>query len=219
MRQSLVVAVIALVLFGVPARSEAGLGDLIWELSGPQMVGAGVTCRLHKGKVEYCEWSAGLGGALRYGKPAPPPPPWFWSLGGAGYVSTGKNSHYEDNLSCPGAEPCVGDEIDYHDFDHWMLSFEPTADYRVASSSSAALFFTAGPTMHTVWNRDAEHFHKWGFKFAPEVRFKNVAFSYNLRFYADGFGADEFGKGVFRGGDRPSEWTHGFGVAFPFKRR
>lgn len=222
MRQSLMAALIVLGLLGSSATSEAGIGDFIWELSGPQMIGAGVTCRFTlKGEFKYCDWSAGIAGRIT---PTAETPFWskdrvFWSLGGAGYFSTGKNSRYKDNLSCPdAATPCVGDEIDYHDFDHWMLSFEPTADYLVVSCGCASFFLTAGPAFHTVLNRDADDFFKVGIKIAPEVRFDNFTVSYNLRFYPDGFTPDQFGKGVFRGGDRPSEWTQGVSVSFPFKR-
>jgi hypothetical protein len=219
MRQAARVGLIALILVGGARTSEAGIGDLIWELSGPQMVGAGVACRFSfKGIFQYCEWAAGVAG-LTFNAAPNENPRWFWTLGGAGYVSTGKNSRYKDNRSCPTAAACAGDEIDYHDFDHRMLSFEPTLDYLVSGGMDAGLFLTAGPTFHAVWNRDAPRFQKTGIKIAPELRFKSVTFSYNLRFYPDGFGPDEFGKGVFAGGDRPSEWTQGFGVSFPFRHR
>ena len=228
MRQSLVVALIALGLFGSPERSEAGLGDLIWELSGPQMFGLGINCRYDfKGNLKYCEWSASVPVSQNMVALGSKIPFWstervFWSWGAGGYVSTGWNDQeYEDDLSClPGDFPCKGKEIDYRAFDHRMLSFEPSMDYHLFDLRKAPVFVSAGGALHSVWNRDAEQFWKAGFKYAVEIRLPKFAVAFNLRHYPDGFGVDEFGKGVFQGGDRPSELTWGVGMSFPlFKGR
>jgi hypothetical protein len=101
-----------------------------------------------------------------------------------------------------------------------MLSFEPTVDYHLFDLLGAPYFIGAGGTVHAVWNRDAEQFWKAGFKFVPlEIQTSKVSVALNLRYYPDGFGVDEFGKGVFRGGDRPSELTWGVGVSFPLFRK
>ena len=229
MRQSLVVGLIALVLAGSARRSEAGIGDFIWELSGPQMIGAGISCRFNfKGVLQYCEFSAGTGLAMDI-RNFEKRQRWFWSVGLAGYVSTGKNNRYDDNLSCPSGEfPCQGKEIDYHDFDHRMFSLEPTIDYLVGKlhvgtrrdgmPREASVFVGAGGALHHVWNRDAGQFWKSGYKIVPvEIRTRKIAVAFNLRYYPDGFGVDQFGKGEPIDGNRPSEWTKGVSVSFPFK--
>ena len=227
-RQSFAVALFALVLVGSSGTAEAGIGDLIWELSGPQMVGVGINCRYDfRGKLKYCEWSPGVAGLQKQfsesvNRADSPESRWLWSWGVAGYVSTGKNNRYDDSRACPPrAFACEGNEIDYRAFDHRMLSFEPTIDYYVGDLRNARIFVSAGETFHVVWNRDAERFTKRGFKLVPiEIQTDRVTVAFNLRYYADGFGVDEFGKGIFRGGNRPSEWTKGVSVSFPlFKKR
>lgn len=236
MRQLLVVALTALVLLGSAGRSEAGLGDLIWEMSGPQMFGVGIACRYKlRGEFgrqfQYCELSVSVPLALATAKEEPPEVArWsvervFWSWGAAGYVSTGWNDpKYEDNFSCPPENtPCEGDKIDYRAFDHRMISFEPTLDYALGDlcDDCRPIFVSTGVTLHSVWNRDADQFWKAGFKVAQvEVPIgKRVKASASVRLYPDGFGADQFGKGSFAGGDRPHEWTWGVGASFPLFRK
>jgi len=228
MKESLVVALTALVLVGSPGRSEAGIGDLIWELSGPQMVGFGINCRYDLKGNWYCEWSASAAATMQIlAVDGSKLPFWskdrvFWSWGAAGYVSTGKNNEYEDDSACPEGEfPCKGKEIEYRAFDHRMISFEPTVDYAVGALHEKPIFVSAGVTIHSVWNRDAKQFWKAGFKIAQvEIPVgKGVSVSGSLRYYWDGFGVDEFGKGVRPAGNRPSEWTWGFGASLPLFRK
>ena len=103
----MVASVFALMLLG-PRVAEAGIGEFIWEMSGPQMVGGGVQCKFHlTGGLDICYVSFPL--------PAPliaadaPKPRFRVSLDGGVYVSTGKNAG----------------GVDYEAWKTWMLAFDP----------------------------------------------------------------------------------------------
>ena len=108
LRRIVVLGLMMFALLGVPRRSEAGLLELIWEMSGPQMLGSGVSC-LYSGRMQLQECRIG-GMFLQplHEQPKNPHGP-FLVLGGSGLVSTSKDS----------------DTQRYGWFDANMVAFEP----------------------------------------------------------------------------------------------
>ena len=82
--------VVAILILSTPRTGSAGIGELIWEMSGPQMVGGGIECKFTiELKLEQCyvdcsNSALGVSGAPRKRV--------RFSLDGGVYVSTGKNS-------------------------------------------------------------------------------------------------------------------------------
>jgi len=191
-----------------PRQAHAGLADIIWEMSGPQMVGLMLRCRVpFGGGATSCSIAAAQqavdGGVKKK---------WVWlSVEGGAYVSTGHNSG----------------GIDYEFGRIGMFTFEPmveflgTGDIGAASMKgdhAGAVYFGIGPMINRfVVKGPAPSFWKHGVKLRPiAIAFSRWALEYNIRIYNDGFTPDEFGFGAPMKINRPFEAVQSISVTVPW---
>ena len=131
--------------------SDAGLLELIWEMSGPQMIGSGFSCLYNFGlQKQECR----LGGVFLKAASDPginPHGP-FLVLGGSGLVSTSKDS----------------DTQEYGWFDANMVAFEPGIVFSKASTSSELrIAHGTGMTWGLLFGDNFRRFDKFGFSIIP----------------------------------------------------
>jgi hypothetical protein len=188
-----------------PRQAHAGLGDIIWEMSGPQLVGAIVRCRMPFG-----------GGAAECGvtaldaKSANVEKVWY-AIEGGGYVSTGHNSR----------------GTNYRFGRIGMFAFEPMLEFRLdgdisqayeRNSGKGAVYVGVGPMVnHFIVKGPTPAFTKYGVKLRPiAIAFSGWALEYNIRVYPDEFTPDLFGFGPPTTGNRPFEAVQSISVSVPW---
>lgn len=201
---------VTVVLLGIllirPGDARAGLMDFIWDMSGPQMVGVVLRCRVPLGggtaQCEFVEKKVGI----QEGQTDVMKGPRVWfNVEGAIYTSTGKNEG----------------TTDFRAFRTHMLGFDPIVEYAWVSNDRVRVFTGAGVTLQFLVGDGFNRFGKAGFKVRPigvELG-DHVELAFNVRLYPDGFGADQFGFGLPPTGDRPFERTFGFTAGYKFKAR
>lgn len=189
-----------------PTHARAGLGDIIWEMSGPQMVGVVVRCR-----VPFDRQSEGPHCIVNIlGLDEESEKVWLAVEGGA-YVSTGKNAG----------------GVDYKFGRIGMFAFEPMLEFRYAGNIAAAydrrerqkvFYGGVGPMINSFIVRGSTPaFAKYGVKLRPiAFAMAGWAVEYNLRLYPDGFTPDQFGFGPPLKFNRPFEAVHSVGVSIPY---
>ena len=200
LRRIVILGLMMFALLGVPRRSDAGLLEFIWEMSGPQMIGSGASCLYTFGlqKVE-CR----LGGVFFRGAGGPDvnihgP---FLVLGGSGLVSTSKDS----------------DTQQYGWFDANMVAFEPgvLVFSKVSPTSDLRIAHGTGVTWGLLFGDKFRRFDKFGYSLVPiEVSYKKFIGALKIRIYPNGFTDDEFGFGPRLDFDRPAETTWGFSCSY-----
>ena len=180
-----------LFVLAAPRPAHADFWDFIFEMSGPQLIGARFDCDWAlDGSVGDCH-AAGF----KVGSQFPTPKPRAWiSVGGGVYTSTGKDTNNE-----------------YDAFSVHMLAFEPTINAFSSTNPRARVYHGAGFTYDFLFGRDFRRFDKAGLKFLPVgVIVGRLDIAYTFRLYPNGFTSDEFGFGPrVEGGDRPREGVHG----------
>src|SRR4051812_16331732 len=111
-----VLAILLLSVVLAPRASEAGLGEVIWGLSGPQLLGVGFGCRFSFADGHrQCQAGSPPTVPLRAAELQPKLKP-FFSLGGSYFRSTGKDS----------------DTATYKLGEVEMLAFEPAVSFSTA---------------------------------------------------------------------------------------
>ena len=184
----------------VPVQARASFLDIIWEMSGPQMVGYGLLlCRVtivgSQTTCQVTEKRLGPGATTIKERRT-----WV-NLEGAVYVSTWKNQG----------------STDYRAGRTFMASFEPALEVASKTSGRVRLFHGAGLTSHFLAGPDFRRFTNAGFKVRP-IAFEfgdHFEVAYNERYYPNGFAAYQFGiEGAVRE-DREFERT--WGVTFTWK--
>jgi hypothetical protein len=192
-----------------PRQARAGLADIIWEMSGPQMVGGIVRCRVpFDGGNVRCQLDLSVA-ALASNRE------WVWlALEGGVYVSTGLNNH----------------GIDYEAGHIGMIAFEPMLEFSYGrgvdmvnanrrGSDVGAVYFGAGPMINHFLVRGSPPFVKYGIKLRPiAITFSGWTISYNLRLYPDGFTPDEFTSLTPAKIGRPFEAVQSVSVSIPWLR-
>jgi hypothetical protein len=178
-------------LLCLPRESAAGLGDIIWGMSGPQMVGVVAHCRVEIGRpITDCH-------ILNRPADGKVEPSRWWSLEGGLYGSTPRNSDDGND--------------EYGWFDVGMLTFEPVYEVRWAPGLSSG----AGVGYNFLFGKDFGSFHKFNLKIRVlAVESPQATLAVNLRYYPEGFTSDEFGFGERQDIDRPAEFNIGFSVGF-----
>ena len=203
-RRLCMVASVFVVMLTLPRIAHAGIGELIWEMSGPQMIGGGLECKFSPttGKLEISY------ATLPVPLLTPEAPRRFRiSLDGGIYTSTGKNA---------------GD-VDYQAFKTWMLAFDPMIE--VVSYDNGVQGKGRRELYHGVMG--VSYNYLFGSGFAP---FTNVALKlrpigygfgrfnveFDLRMYPNGFSAGDFGKVAPEPESNRAETTWGvsMGIAF-----
>ena len=225
-RKFVVMGALFLAMLGTPRTSEAGLFDFIWEMSGPQMIGAGFGCLFTRkeAKREECR----IGGvppgptvtsneARAARKPGEQRNKLFFSLNGGYYLSTGHDSTEKtaDNTE-------VKNGYDWQDVQ--MLAGTAGIAYRSMGHSAESnwrIHHGVGGTYNFLFGRHFQAFDKAGLTFAPiDVAYKRISVGFTARLYPNGFTRDEFGLAPRVTYDRKREWVYGFNVgwALPEKK-
>lgn len=201
-RRLLAIAVFAGLFLSASRPSEASIIDFIWELSGPQLIGLGVSCRWDFNKnVDVCDFAAPSRGDQAKRSRV------FFSTTGTLFVSTSKNSP---------------SRVDYNWGDVYMLAAEPAVAVSSVTQDNVRVYHSVGATYDVLFGKQFDTFDKFGIKITPvEAYFpnKHLSVAATVRLYPNGFSNDEFGIGNPRDYDRPFEAVYGFNVGLWFKGR
>lgn len=201
-RRLIAIAVFAGLLFTSPRATEASMLDFIWELSGPQLIGFGVSCRWDFDKnVDVCDFarSAPRDGAARSRL--------FFSTTGTVFVSTSKNSP---------------SQVDYKWGDVYMIAAEPSVSVATVGRNDLRVYHSVGVSYDLLFGKQFDTFDKFAIKITPvEAYFpnKHLSLAATVRLYPNGFSNDEFGIGTRRDYNRPFEAVYGFNVGYWFGNR
>jgi hypothetical protein len=219
MRQRIGIALLTFLVCLVPQVASAGLGELIWEMSGPQFAGANIRCRTQFNVWKpKCYVSPAVLVAFEGDKRVPRILTWL-SIEGGVYVSTGKNNT-ED-----------GTEFDYRFASVAMFGLEPMVEF-VSPLEKILPFLPDGD----IEKEGLTFYHGVGYMldgfvlnnpgpFAMDgvklrvigVSYRKYEFDFNLRVYRHGSTPDQFGFGPPLGDvDRPSETSLSFGFSVPW---
>lgn len=209
-------AVLALVgLLAFPSRGHANIIDWIWSMSGPQMVSfVTLHCELdfegNRGRYSRDDtkrdnpWTLSecrvydyrfVGNLRKRTRRAS----WL-SIDTAGYTSTSYTSSDSGLLNFGG-------------WDHAMFVVEPIYEVRGITTTNWMLNYgVIGASYQVLGGSDRPTLDKFAVKFRPfAFTYKKINGSFNMRWYPNGFTADEFGVGPrLDNVDRPSEMTWGF---------
>jgi len=199
--------IILATLLAFPGIARASIIDVIWRMSGPQLVGAVLHC-------EYDPQFKGGSGETRnecrildkkFAGTLQDRDMRFWwvSLDTGAYTSTGKDAEGHD----------------YEAFKNNMVAFEPMLELGYKVGTHVRLHHgVAGLSYGVLFGPEFGTFDKAGLKFRPIGVTVNRKFniSYTLRVYPNGFTADQFGFGdpLPEGTNREAEAVHGFSVGF-----
>jgi hypothetical protein len=167
----------ALLAFPKEGKAAAGIIEIIIEMSGPQMLGFLVECRVPlDGTLD--QWT--VVGKKVAGQDAPPPRKLRFALEGGVYVSTGHDV----------------DGLDYEFGKTYMLAFDPMLEIETVTRPRFAMYHgVMGASYNFLFGEGFRKFANVGFKLRPigVVIANRVDLSYNLRLYPNGFTADQFG--------------------------
>lgn len=200
-RRIVLVGTLLAALVGAPRPSDAGLLEIIWEMSGPRMLGLGYGCLFTLGmKTEECRvGSAMLNHRADVTKPKLQP---FIVLGAVLYGSTGHDTPTQS----------------YEWGEVWMLALEPGLAVRT-KDGTVRIHHGAGISYDWVFGREIRGFDKFAFTLTPlDVAYKRVAVGVKLRFYPNGFTDDEFKPVPKVSRNRPAETTLGFTFSVILKK-
>jgi hypothetical protein len=202
----LAIALLALLMF--PKGAQANIFDIIWTMSGPQMIGLTLHCEYdlesNKLKTWECrEFDYRFTGQLRSRRERKT---WV-SFDTTPYFSTG----YDSN-----------EGTDFEWFKTWMVAFEPILEIRSHTSPGGNVMLhhgLVGLSYDILFGSGFDTFDKFGLKFKPigvtiKKRF-NAAFT--MRWYPNGFTGDEFGIGPRQDFNRDGEMLYGFSIGYLFK--
>lgn len=214
---------LAFVLLGMLAwarPAHAGWLDIIWEMTGPRMIGIGAGCEISiaRDPAKGCDFPAK---GLPNGKVKDD---WFWfSTDAFYYFSASHNGFNGGDVGGFAVDPMV--------LFSRIKSPRPNAQGIILPAKAIRVTAGAGFTFQRFWGDDFNSFGNKGFKFRPiGVEFPlglkslraNVA--YNLRYYWDGFESIPAVDGtattpripaVFRKVDKP-ETVHGIAISITF---
>jgi hypothetical protein len=200
-RRLVFVATLLVALFGAPRPSDAGLLEIIWEMSGPRMFGVGYSCLYSlDSKLNLLECRIGSGfAAMKDRRPYRP----FLVVGGSGFFSV----PYKQDTPTP-----------YDWFDANMLAFEPgvaVLSKLEPAEDGLRIGHGVGISYDFLFGNHFEGFDKLGFTFTPvEVSYRRFAIAAKIRAYPNGFTPDEFGFGPRVTGNRKSEVVYGLNVSY-----
>jgi hypothetical protein len=214
-RRIAVAGALLLALLGAPRRSEAGLLEIIWGMTGPQMVGASYGClfELRGFRVDQCR----VGGTPFRRSEDPLHGRWFVGIGLAGLFSTTKDS--ETQKYGWGEIWMVGADTGllYRSFDYEA----PDGLAKNPDEKVVQIHHGFGITVNRLFGRKIGPFTNVGIVIVPiDVRVRRLSFGVRLRLYPDGFTDDQFKRGLPTFvGDRPFEATIGFAGSYVFDRK
>lgn len=177
---------VAVLVLSTARTGSAGIGELIWEMSGPQFVGGGIQCKFSfTGKLEICYVTVPMlytekadqdAHKVRYRV----------SVEGGLYGSTGKNSN----------------GIEYEAGEAWMFAFDPVIelvhhDNWAFGADRAEIYHGVGFSYNRLFGggEDWDAFNKVAIKVRPlGVRFGRNNIEVDMRIYPNRFNPSDFGK-------------------------
>jgi hypothetical protein len=204
-----ILAIALLALLAFPKGAQANIFDIIWTMSGPQMIGLTVHCEYDLESNKWNTWECRAAdyrftrNMLRHRTERRT---WV-SIDSAPFFSTGYDSD-------------EGTDFDW--FKTWMVAFEPILEIRSHTSPNGAVVLhhgLVGLSYDVLFGSGFDTFDKFGLKFKPiGITFKkkfNAAFT--MRWYPNGFTPDEFGIGPRLHFNRDGEMLYGFTIGYLFK--
>jgi len=206
-RRLAVMGTLVVALLGAPRPSDAGLIEIIWEMSGPQMIGLSYACMygVESRGLEQCRIGQFISRDLKQGGKGP-----FLVLGGGIFGSTGKDSatqHYDWG------------EV-------WMVALDAGVAVRSYTCAGAdgrdevQVHHGVGVTYNRLFGHDFRPFDKFAITITPiDIAVKRVAVGIKLRMYPNGFTDDEFKPVPVVSQNRPFETTVGFTVSLILDRK
>jgi hypothetical protein len=194
-----------------PASAHANIWDIIWKMSGPQMMGFPLHCEWALGDKDtvpnppiaidrvtpgppYTRFECRELDFRFYGKVKPRYSRRVWlSIDGGPYFSTGKDPH-------GGIDP------DFEKFSVWMVAVEPLLEVRSGTRWGIMFNHGVGATYDVLFGDGFATFDKAGIKFKPITATiaRRINASFTLRWYPTGTTLDEFG----RTSSRPDDFQH-----------
>jgi hypothetical protein len=197
-----------LALFAFPKTSEASIWDIIWGMSGPQMMGP----------VLHCEWDlqhkSGEGDIfecraidyLFHNQVRSRTARNVWmSLDSGFYFSTGKDSGDDPNRN------------QFRAFETFMVAFEPMLEVRSHTSKNIMLYHgLMGVSYGVLFGKNFDTFDNVGLKFRPigvAIKQKYNA-SFTLRYYPRRFVSEDFGIINPTEDKTDGEFVYGFTVGW-----
>jgi hypothetical protein len=195
-----ILAVALFALFAVPSTVHASIWDFIWTMSGPQMMGVVLHCEYdpqHREErdKEYDAVDCRFLDRLFFHTLKPRVYRSVWvSLDTGYYVSTARDSG--------------PDAVNkYNWFENQMVAFEPMLEIRSFTNrvrNDNGTYTTGNLSFHhgligasydVLFGKKFSAFDKIGYKFRPfGITYKKVNASFTVRWYPNGFTADEFGN-------------------------
>jgi hypothetical protein len=211
-RHCCTIAFAFLALLAFPRTGSAGIGEIILEMSGPQMIGFGGECKFDLArhmKLENCKVFPGMKVA---GESGANPAKYRLATESALYFSTGVGKH--------------GDVYDKGEV--LMLGVDPIVEARLVGDERLGIYVGAGATLNFILDKDdvpatvdAKVFNG-GFKLRPFAlslplpRGTRLDVEVNLRFYPDEFTPADFGHPELPPAGRDVEVVKGLSLAFHF---
>lgn len=171
-------------LLSTPRTGSAGIGEWIWEMSGPQFVGGGIECKVtFNWELEICYVALPVPIGVSSQKPKVR---YRLSIEGGLYGSTGKDSN----------------GVEYEAGDAWMFAFDPMIelvhhDNFLSGSDRAEIYHGLGFSYNRFFGggEDWDAFNNAAIKVRPiGVRFGRNNIEFDLRIYPNRFNPSDFGK-------------------------
>lgn len=199
-RRLWVIACVLAAVLAFPRDGRAGIIEIIIEMSGPQMIGFLVECRVPiDGTVDQCT----VVGMKVAGQDMPPARKLLFSLEGGVYVSTGHDV----------------DGQDYEFGKTYMLAFDPMIEIQTVTRPRFAMYHgVMGMSYNFLFGEGFRKFTNVAFKVRPigVIINNRVNVAYNLRLYPNGFTADQFGRLPIVPENNKPEAVHGISVGVRF---
>jgi len=230
-------SMVCFILLAFPRLGHASIWDIIWSMSGPQMSSVFIFhCEVdweHNAGIPepQADFTARTASDPRVPAGAEPVP---WTLTECriydkrikGYLRNRKERTGWLSIDTIGFASTTND-ADLFDVDAWkhtMVVFEPMFELRSFTNRDAMgrlgnLSFShgvIGASYQILAGDGYQSFDKFAFKFRPiGMTYRRFNASFNLRWYPNGFTADEFGAVETRlDFDRPSEMVWGFSLGW-----
>lgn len=196
------------VLFAAPRTGDAGIGEWLWEMSGPPLIGGGIECKFSlNGTLERCYVTL------------PPPvrslaqerrPRFRYSLEGSVYASY----------------PGTIEGVSYDWGQVWMVFVDPMLEYvswtsrtDAAGQEEYAIYHgVIGGSYNIAKGRDFRAVGNGAIKIRPlGVKIKRAIVEYNMRFYPDGFNGADFNAAPPQAGT--PEIVHSISFGWEIKKK
>ena len=222
-RRIAVVGTLLVALLGAPRPTEAGLLEIIWEMSGPQMLGLAFGCLYSPSTKEFEQCRIGENPTLVYLSKKPDMQTTadankartFIGFSAGIYGSTSEDSATQKYKWWEIGMVELGTGLSFRSFN------PPDNHVRVHHGFGVVYERLFGRGIEGFNNGAIRPFNKFAFTVTPvDVTINDkVAFGIKLRLYPDGFTDDQFKAGLPPAENRPFETTVGFTFSLIFKQK